>query len=110
MKLLFDQNLSHKLVGLLLDLFPGSEHVRQVGLQAASDVDVWSYADLNDFIIVSKDEDFHAQSLLRGFPPKVIWVQSGNRQTERIHVLLRRNLDEIIAFEQGSEVGVLALL
>ena len=38
MKLLFDENLSHKLVGLLADLFPGSVHVREVGLKAADDL------------------------------------------------------------------------
>jgi len=37
MKLLFDENLSHKLVGLLADVFPGSVQVRDVGLKAACD-------------------------------------------------------------------------
>jgi len=35
MKQLFDENLSHKLVRLLDDLFPNSIHVRDVGLKAA---------------------------------------------------------------------------
>lgn len=35
MKLLFDENLSHKLVRTLEDLFPDSEHVRDLGLKAA---------------------------------------------------------------------------
>jgi Domain of unknown function (DUF5615) len=37
MKLLFDENLSLKLVRLLDDLFPESVHVRDVGLKAADD-------------------------------------------------------------------------
>ena len=37
MKLLFDQNLSHRLVGQLAAEFPDSAHVRDVGLAAADD-------------------------------------------------------------------------
>ena len=49
MKLLFDQNLSHKLVRQLADLFPKSVHVREVGLKEAGDPLVWEYAKKNDF-------------------------------------------------------------
>ena len=59
MKFLFDQNLSHKLVQALSDLFPGSVHVRDVGLQKASDSAIWTYAKENAYIIASKDDDFH---------------------------------------------------
>ena len=40
MKLLFDQNLSPRLVHLLADLYPGSTHVRDVGLGEADDVTI----------------------------------------------------------------------
>ena len=72
MKLLFDENLSHRLSERLGDMFPGSTHVRNVGLKASDDPDVWKYAAANDFVIVSKDVDMHDRSLLFGFPPKVI--------------------------------------
>ena len=64
MKLLFDENLSHKLVRLLEDLFPNSIHVRDVGLKAADDPLVWEYAKDNGFILVSKDADMHQRSFL----------------------------------------------
>ena len=35
MKLLFDQNLSHRLLGELEDVFSGSAHVRRMGLAEA---------------------------------------------------------------------------
>jgi predicted nuclease of predicted toxin-antitoxin system len=54
-KLLFDENLSPKLVIRLADLFPDSLHVRNVGLQAADDPVVWDYAKNKDLILVSKD-------------------------------------------------------
>jgi predicted nuclease of predicted toxin-antitoxin system len=57
MKFLFDENLSHKLVRLLADLFPDSVHVRDVGLKAADDSEVWKYAQDNSLIICSKDSN-----------------------------------------------------
>jgi len=76
MKLLFDQNLSPSLVGHLRDLFPGSEHVFQLGLGDAPDLLVWQYARDNDRLLVSKDADFVEISTLRGFPPKVTGCES----------------------------------
>jgi uncharacterized protein (DUF433 family) len=43
-RLLLDQNLSPHLVQALADLFPGSAHVREVGLSQATDDAVWTYA------------------------------------------------------------------
>ena len=59
MKLLFDNNLSDHLVGLLTRDFPGSVHVRSVGLASASDQEVWDFAKAEGLTIVSKDADFH---------------------------------------------------
>jgi len=57
MKLLYDQNLSQKLV-LDLDIeFPNSAHVRQFGMQTADDAAIWHFAKSNDYSIVSKDFD-----------------------------------------------------
>jgi len=72
MKLLFDENLSHKLVRRLADLFPDSTHVRDIGLKAADDPVVWEYAKKNGLMIVSKDSDMHQQSFVFGHPPKII--------------------------------------
>jgi hypothetical protein len=55
MKLLFDENLSHRLARLLEDLFPNSIHVRDVGLEAADDPLVWEYSKDNGLILVSKE-------------------------------------------------------
>ena len=54
--LLFDENLSHKLPAKLADVYPGSAHVRHVGLLGAGDERVWEYALRNGLVIVSKDE------------------------------------------------------
>jgi predicted nuclease of predicted toxin-antitoxin system len=75
MKLLFDQNLSPRLPGLLSDLYPDSAHVRELGLRDASDSLIWRRAQQSGFVIVSKDSDFQQRSLLYGHPPKFIWLR-----------------------------------
>ena len=109
MKLLFDQNLSHKLVRLLADLFPDSVHVRDVGLKTAGDPLVWEYAKDNDLLIVSKDSDFHQRSFLYGYPPKVVWVRLGNCKTADVERVLRTNFDIIEAFYRDKHASFLSL-
>src|SRR5438876_11853307 len=99
MKLLFDENLSPRLCTRLADLFPDSVHVMSVGLDQASDVEVLVYARDNGFVIVSKDSDFNDLVILRGFPPKVLWLQIGNCTTKQIEDLLRNHHEAIADFE-----------
>jgi len=58
MKLLFDQNLSPLLINFLSDIFPGSTHVQNVGLDISLDKTIIEYATKNDYIIVIRDEIF----------------------------------------------------
>jgi hypothetical protein len=44
MKLLFDENLAPRVAERLLDLFPGSMRVRDVGLASDDDLIVWEHA------------------------------------------------------------------
>ena len=48
MKLLLDENLSRRLVPFLLTAYPESTQVVLVGLEAASDVQIWEYAKSNE--------------------------------------------------------------
>jgi len=109
MKLLFDENLSHKLVRLLEDLFPNSIHVRDVGLKAADDPLVWEYAKDNNLILISKDADMHQRSFMFGPPPKVIWVRLGNCSTSDVEELLRNNCEAIRAFHEDVYASFLSL-
>lgn len=109
MKLLFDQNLSLKLVSRLADLFPGSRHVQSVGLDCADDDKVWEHARLNGFAIVTKDEDYNNLSVLRGSPPKVIWLQLGNCLTVQVEAVFRARFADIEAFEKDPSLGTLVL-
>ena len=67
--LLFDQNISPRLIILFADLYPESVHVSMVGLGNALVIEIWEYAHDNDYIIVTKDADFTELGVLRGFPP-----------------------------------------
>ena len=109
MKLLFDQNLSPRLVNRLCDLFPGSSHVRAVALDCAGDDQVWEYARQNGFLVVTKDEDFNNMNVMRGSPPKVIWLQLGNCTTTQVEAVFRGRTAEIKSFEQDPDVGTLVL-
>lgn len=109
MKLLFDQNLSHKLVRQLADLFPESVHVREVGLKEAGDPVVWEYAKNNGLMIVSKDSDFHQRSFLYGYPPKVVWVRLGNCSTAVVERVLRTNFETIQDFYEDISAAFLSL-
>ena len=71
MKLLFDQNLSPRIPNQLEDIFPGSVHVREVGLIKATDTLIWEYARQHELILISKDADFHQRSLLFGPPTSI---------------------------------------
>jgi predicted nuclease of predicted toxin-antitoxin system len=98
MKLLFDQNLSPRLVRRLADIYPDSAHVREVGLRDAEDSAIWDYAKLNGFAIVSKDSDFQQRSLLYGSPPKFIWLRAGNCPVKVVEDLLRQHSVAIHTF------------
>lgn len=98
MRLLFDQNLSPSLPQKLHDLFPGSIHVREVGLQEAADPVVWNYAQEHGFVIVSKDSDFQQRSLLLGAPPKFVWLRLGNCSVAESADLLRKHSVSIHTF------------
>lgn len=96
MKLLFDQNLSHRLPARLADLFSESAHVRLAGLDAAADENlIWQHAKLNGYCIVSQDSDFPECSRLFGSPPKVVWLRCGNSTPEKIEGILRRHAELI---------------
>jgi predicted nuclease of predicted toxin-antitoxin system len=77
-RLLFDEQLSEELVALLADVFPGSLHVRVLGSGGAVDRAVWQLAMEHECVLVTKDEDFRRLSVLRGSPPKVVWLRVGN--------------------------------
>jgi predicted nuclease of predicted toxin-antitoxin system len=109
MKLLFDENLSDRIVRKIIDLYPDSAHVKGLALNNTDDAIIWEYAKRNDFTIVSKDSDFYQRSLLYGHPPKLIYLRIGNSPTAKIVQILRDNFDTLGQFETGVSESILVL-
>jgi predicted nuclease of predicted toxin-antitoxin system len=109
MKLLLDENLSPVLAARLSDCFPGSMHVEQCGLASVDDAQIWAFAAQHEFTIVTKDSDFHELSVLRGQPPKVVWLRFGNCTTTEIEASIRRFALAIADFIQHPSDNFLIL-
>jgi predicted nuclease of predicted toxin-antitoxin system len=107
--LLFDNNLSPKLVKQLAPLFPSSGHVADFGLEATDDSIIWNFALQNGFALVSKDEDFVHLLHHKGFPPKVIRLNCGNVTTSYIAALFTQEESVIKSFLASSQHGLLVL-
>ena len=105
MKLLFDQNLSYQLPDMLKDIYPDSQQVRLIGLEYAEDTRIWEYALQNNFMIVTQDADFYELSLLKGAPPKIIWLRCGNQPTAYVAELLRKHTQEIAMFAMDDNLA-----
>jgi len=101
-KLLFDENLSFKLIHRLSDVFPAMGHVRLLGLERAEDRTVWDYARAHGFAIVTLDADFVEMAGLLGAPPKIIRLRCGNQPTAFIDALLREHASLIDVFKDSD--------
>jgi predicted nuclease of predicted toxin-antitoxin system len=108
-KLLFDHNLSPRLIDRLADIYPDSQHVFLIDLDRSLDEVVWEYARANGHTIVTRDADFSELSVVRGFPPKVIWVRRGNCTTTDIEMILRTNSALIAMLDEDTTTGILML-
>ena len=64
MRLLFDQNISFRIMKVLHEKFSGSTHVKKEGLINASDKQIWDFAKSNEFTIVTQDSDFNELNIL----------------------------------------------
>jgi predicted nuclease of predicted toxin-antitoxin system len=109
MKILFDHNLSHRLVQCLNDLFPEAIHVSMLGLEKMPDLIVWSYAKSNGYSIITKDSDFNDLGFLYGFPPKIVWLRLGNCSTKEIEIAIRAHADLIQEFITDPQTGIFEL-
>lgn len=78
-----------------------------MGLEEASDSDIWTLAKKQEFTIVSKDSDFHQRSFVIGHPPKVIWIKKGNCTTEEIVSILEKHYQKLIAFGKDTNSSFL---
>jgi predicted nuclease of predicted toxin-antitoxin system len=105
LRLLFDQNLSRKLLPHLNTMYPGSAHVLPLGLAKSPDSDLWYYARHHGLTLVTKNTDLVDLCVLRGAPPKVLWLRIGNCTTQLVLDVIRDNEERIARF--GREPSII---
>ena len=89
--------------------YPDSRHVVELGLDTATDREIWDYAGEHGFMIVSKDSDFRQLAFLLGPPPKAIWVRAGNVSTLDIVGVLQQYRDAVESFASTADEALLVL-
>ena len=110
MRFLFDQNISHRILALLPEKFQGSSHVKSEGLINSPDREIWEFAKKHDFIIVTQDSDFNELNSLYGYPPKIIWIRTGNLRTQAILDILVDSYADIKKFIGDENYGCFEIM
>lgn len=110
MNWLLDANLSYRLVRRLANLPVSVLHVSRTGLAIpADDRHIWEWAKVNNYLVVTNDEDFYRFAGAFGFPPKVVMLRTGNQATQFLADLLSKHLPAIQTLSDSSDQGVLEL-
>lgn len=110
MKLLFDQNISHRVLLRLTATFPQAKHVRDFNLQFSTDRQIWTFAKENEYTIVTFDADFCELATLYGHPPKIIWLRFGNTTTQNLADKLAAKADIILEFSNNNQYSDVAVV
>lgn len=110
MKLLLDENLSRRLVPFLQHDYPGSNQVMLLGMQSATDQEVWQKAKDDDYVIVTRDADFQELSLVWGQPPKVIRLKTLNQTRVATLKLLIESRDVITESLQDRDLAAIEIV
>lgn len=110
MKLLFDQNISHKVLNHLTGFFANSTSVKNEGLINATDKEIYEFAKKHHYIIITQDSDFNDLNSLYGFPPKIIWIRTGNLRTKTLADLLHEYTEEIKKFNESDDYGCFEII
>lgn len=98
MKILFDQNISFRIINKIKHLFPEAQQVRELGLENSTDIEIWNFANQNNFTIITFDSDFFDISNIKGHPPKIIWLKTGNCTTNNVIEILTNKFEIIKDF------------
>jgi predicted nuclease of predicted toxin-antitoxin system len=108
-RLLLDENLSARLLPALMDVFPGSDHVRTLRLERISDSALWELAGDGDYVLTTREEDLIGTSVLRGTPPKILWLNTGHSRNPVIAALIKSHALDIERFVADAELSFLAI-
>jgi predicted nuclease of predicted toxin-antitoxin system len=104
-RLIIDENISWRLKKLLPDweILPSNEIKTDIRL---TDRMIWQFAKTNNYVILTFDGDFSELQNLYSFPPKIIWLRTGNVKTNEIAALISILQEEIVKFIDDKGLGV----
>ena len=109
MKLLLDENISFRVLNAITSVFPDSIHITKSVSGVRLDGEIFEFARLSDFTIVTFDEDFYELQLLKGYPPKIIWLRFGNSTNLKVTSKLLENESIIRSFLANVDLGILEI-
>ncbi len=75
MKFLIDNQLPLALATMLTSKGHRASHVLDLGLEAATDSEIWNYAAANSLVLITKDEDFSYRASQPNASVQVVWVR-----------------------------------
>ena len=106
MKFLIDGQLPEKLSPWLKTKFGYDVfHIKDFKLQLAEDEEVFEKAKELDAVIITKDKDFLELQIRLGYPPKIIWVTSGNTSNKKLKHIFSQLFPKAIEFlKQGHNL------
>lgn len=109
-KFLIDENLSKRLVDILNESFQSNNsHVSIENLLNSSDKQIWEFAKVQDYCILTKDWDYSFMSAAYGCPPKVIRLNCGNKTTTFISTILKNKIIIIQEFLMDEDLCYLEI-
>lgn len=108
--LLFDQNISFRVIARIQEQFPGSKHIKDLGLMGQKDSNIWNAAKQHNLTIVTFDSDFIDLANMKGHPPKILWLRIGNTSTKGVAEKLIEKSSFILDFLQDPKLEDIACL
>lgn len=78
-------------------------------MDESPDREVRTFAQENDFTIVTKDADYSELTMLLGYPPKVIWIRRGNCSTNAIESMLRIYFEKIDQLSSDPAAAIMTI-
>ena len=81
-------------------------HVIDLGLQAATDEQIWDEAISRSAVLVTKDSDFALRRAATNDGPAILWVRVGNTSNRKLIELVLRALPAIIAAIERDEAVI----
>ena len=105
MKFLVDNQLPEALGRFLTSRGHESRHVLDLHMDEASDLEIWKFAATDNWIVVSKDEDFLHLANRQGDIGRLLWVRIGNSRKQTLLQAFERELPGVVrAFDEGFRV------